>query len=259
MPDRVRVLIVDDDPAVRDVLSEGLDSSGYVCDTASDGAEALKKIEDAVIDWNNRTHMPEAYSDEVYEAAKDCDFWKYRGHGMNQLTGRANYYTHAKEALESVIGEKVFQYYTKPKYPEDVTPPNLDPKIYPGVTQKAWDKMTESKRWDHIPEKTRWNYMSDKQKARWYGDYDNVSTQEIEDLFQRPEVYYAAYRSFLKRALEGYLKSRGRTSKDVMFQNESDVDTYGQRVNDGDYHLLYKERVMKVFELISKIGVYELT
>jgi cyclic di-GMP phosphodiesterase len=45
MPDRVHVLIVDDDPAVRDVLSEGLDGSGYVCDTASDGAEALRKIE----------------------------------------------------------------------------------------------------------------------------------------------------------------------------------------------------------------------
>jgi len=47
MPNPVHILIVDDDPAVRDVLSEGLNDSGYVCDIACDGAEALRKIQEA--------------------------------------------------------------------------------------------------------------------------------------------------------------------------------------------------------------------
>ncbi len=46
MADPVHILVVDDDPAVRDVLSEGLSSSGYRCDTAQDGAEALRKVQD---------------------------------------------------------------------------------------------------------------------------------------------------------------------------------------------------------------------
>lgn len=44
MSDPVHILIVDDDPAVRDVLSEGLSENGYVCDVACDGAEALRKV-----------------------------------------------------------------------------------------------------------------------------------------------------------------------------------------------------------------------
>jgi cyclic di-GMP phosphodiesterase len=38
------ILIVDDDQAVRDVLSEGLGSSGYLCETACDGVEGLEKL-----------------------------------------------------------------------------------------------------------------------------------------------------------------------------------------------------------------------
>ncbi len=44
MPDPVHILVVDDEQAVREVLSEGLNDSGYRCDTARDGAEALGKV-----------------------------------------------------------------------------------------------------------------------------------------------------------------------------------------------------------------------
>ena len=38
-----KILIVDDEEGVRDLLSEFLGSEGFICDTASDGAEALEK------------------------------------------------------------------------------------------------------------------------------------------------------------------------------------------------------------------------
>ncbi len=47
MADPIHILIVDDDPAVRDVLLEGLHDSGYVCESACDGVEALEKFRGA--------------------------------------------------------------------------------------------------------------------------------------------------------------------------------------------------------------------
>src|SRR5258706_7875076 len=44
MPEPIHILIVDDDPAIRDVRAEGLSDSGYRCDTACDGAEGLDKL-----------------------------------------------------------------------------------------------------------------------------------------------------------------------------------------------------------------------
>jgi putative nucleotidyltransferase with HDIG domain len=46
MPDEVQILVVDDDPAIRDVLAESLGGYGYRCVTAGDGAEALVRIRD---------------------------------------------------------------------------------------------------------------------------------------------------------------------------------------------------------------------
>ncbi len=45
MPEPIHILIVDDDQAIRDLLSEGLSDSGYRCDTACDGAEGLRKVQ----------------------------------------------------------------------------------------------------------------------------------------------------------------------------------------------------------------------
>jgi DNA-binding response OmpR family regulator len=52
----MRVLVVEDDPALRSVLERGLGEAGYVVDTASDGEEGLAYLdafeyEIAVLDW----------------------------------------------------------------------------------------------------------------------------------------------------------------------------------------------------------------
>jgi putative nucleotidyltransferase with HDIG domain len=44
MPNAVHILIVDDDPAIREVLLESLRESGYRCTTAHDGADALERF-----------------------------------------------------------------------------------------------------------------------------------------------------------------------------------------------------------------------
>jgi putative nucleotidyltransferase with HDIG domain len=44
MSEPTHILIVDDDRAIRDLLSEGLSDIGYRCDTASDGLEGLDKV-----------------------------------------------------------------------------------------------------------------------------------------------------------------------------------------------------------------------
>src|SRR5262249_45554790 len=44
MPDPIHILIVDDDQAIRDLLAEGLSSSGYACQTARNGAEGLNRL-----------------------------------------------------------------------------------------------------------------------------------------------------------------------------------------------------------------------
>src|SRR6267142_1108902 len=44
MPNAVQILIVDDDPAIREVLLESLQESGYHCTSARDGVEALERF-----------------------------------------------------------------------------------------------------------------------------------------------------------------------------------------------------------------------
>ena len=44
MPARARVLVVDDDRAVRDSLRRSLEFNGYSVDVAADGAEALARV-----------------------------------------------------------------------------------------------------------------------------------------------------------------------------------------------------------------------
>ena len=45
MTEPTHILIVDDDQAIRDLLTEGLSDSGYRCDTACDGIEGLRKVQ----------------------------------------------------------------------------------------------------------------------------------------------------------------------------------------------------------------------
>jgi CheY-like chemotaxis protein len=42
---RKRILVVDDDPDIRQVLQDRLESYGYLVETAGDGRAALKKLE----------------------------------------------------------------------------------------------------------------------------------------------------------------------------------------------------------------------
>jgi putative nucleotidyltransferase with HDIG domain len=44
MAQPAHILIVDDDPTIRDLLAEGLSESGYRCATARDGAEGLRRL-----------------------------------------------------------------------------------------------------------------------------------------------------------------------------------------------------------------------
>jgi DNA-binding NtrC family response regulator len=58
---KYKVLIVDDEPAMRDIIATLLSSDGHLCYTASDGIEALKRTEreyfDAVITDVVMPHM----------------------------------------------------------------------------------------------------------------------------------------------------------------------------------------------------------
>ena len=47
MPEAKRILIVDDDPDVHQLLQKALEETGCYLESAFDGLEGLKKIEDA--------------------------------------------------------------------------------------------------------------------------------------------------------------------------------------------------------------------
>jgi len=46
----IDILVVDDDPAIREVLAEGLSECGYRCETAEDGRAALDRLRRAPCD-----------------------------------------------------------------------------------------------------------------------------------------------------------------------------------------------------------------
>lgn len=45
--DRPRVLVVDDDPSIREMVSEFLEMEGYTVETAADGDEGLRAVEES--------------------------------------------------------------------------------------------------------------------------------------------------------------------------------------------------------------------
>lgn len=46
MPSKAKLLVVDDDPSVSEVLCEGLRIAGYDCETANNGEEALERFKE---------------------------------------------------------------------------------------------------------------------------------------------------------------------------------------------------------------------
>jgi len=72
----MRILVAEDDRALRDVLQRGLREAGYVVDVASDGEQALANLtsveyEVAVLDWR----MPNLTGLEVIEAARKAEVY----------------------------------------------------------------------------------------------------------------------------------------------------------------------------------------
>ncbi len=68
-PQQRRLLIVDDEPGIVDVLSEALNSTGYRTDTASNGVEALKQIASQDYDLIiSDMCMPEMNGEELHAA-----------------------------------------------------------------------------------------------------------------------------------------------------------------------------------------------
>ena len=67
----MRVLVAEDDPALRSVLERGLRENGYVVDSVADGSAALRHLQAydydvAILDWR----MPERTGVEVVEEAR---------------------------------------------------------------------------------------------------------------------------------------------------------------------------------------------
>lgn len=56
--------------------------------------------------WNGIVYPTDAPS-EVKKAAEECDFYKFRGRGLHQLTFRENYETYANPILKSLLNKGV--------------------------------------------------------------------------------------------------------------------------------------------------------
>ena len=94
MADKRRILVVDDEDALRTVLSAELNSEGYDVGTAADGMEALAELLKAKYDLVLLDiKMPNMNGFEVLKVVKE----KYAGTKVIMLTGFAD----LKNAIES--------------------------------------------------------------------------------------------------------------------------------------------------------------
>jgi two-component system, OmpR family, alkaline phosphatase synthesis response regulator PhoP len=86
--DQARILVADDEEGIRELLREQLTSAGYTIDEATDGAEAIDKLENvtydlAILDIN----MPKKSGLDVLKYIRD----KHLKMGVIMLTGRLGF------------------------------------------------------------------------------------------------------------------------------------------------------------------------
>lgn len=94
MADKRRILVVDDEDALRTVLSAELNSEGYEVGTAADGMEAVAELQKGRFDLVLLDiKMPNMNGFEVLKVIKE----KYAGTKVIMLTGFAD----LKNAIES--------------------------------------------------------------------------------------------------------------------------------------------------------------
>jgi hypothetical protein len=64
------------------------------------------------------------------QAARECDFYKFRGHGLNQITGRANFTKHVEPFLKKYLQKSLDD---KEMGPAALTAAFVDTRIYLNV------------------------------------------------------------------------------------------------------------------------------
>jgi len=106
MMERARILVVDDEPEICEVLKEFLEARGYLVTTASSGAEALRAIE------KQRPHlilldivMPGMNGLETLQRILETD----RTIPVSMLTAVDDY-----KVVKQAIGKGAYDYITKP-------------------------------------------------------------------------------------------------------------------------------------------------
>ena len=103
---QARILVADDEEGIRELLREQLAASGYITDEATDGAEAIDKLEHgtyelAILDIN----MPKKSGLEVLKHIRD----RQMKMGVIMLTGRLGFSVGSESML---LGAD--EYITKP-------------------------------------------------------------------------------------------------------------------------------------------------